>query len=505
MRGTAATDNQNSATAGILGRNAFWLGTATAASMVASFLYVTRMAAYLGPTEFGRYSLIVAVAGWLVSVGQGGGTTALILLSAQHPDEGRNLLRPGVLIQIGVGFTAVAVGWLVVWRLTHDPRLLAPTILYGVASTAVLMLSVPVSIHRGLNRMQWAWVPSVAQILTLALFPLVIWSRGGLAASIACNTVACAAVCLFILPLSSRFLPNAPAERRTSLPRALIGSSLALWVVAALQWIHWKIGLLVVQSLAGSHDVGIYSAGLRITESMRVFPWFILMTVFPSIARYAHDDPQRAMLMVQKGLRLLMLAAFPIASVVVLLSGRLVGGIYTHEFDSAAGVLRLAALGFIPGCAHWVFLNTLIAFRAHLALIKAYTASIIVQAIVSALLVRQWGAQGAAVGGALGETLAAVICGYYLGRLAGKTTDAVTPRLMLLGACMVAFALTKTQLTVPAALLWAGLLCLPYLAAAFFIRAITISETLALLRRCFRLGGRPQPALARSPLLPQDT
>jgi len=76
MRDTPATDNRNAGTAGILGRNAFWLGTATAVSMAASFLYVTRMAAYIGPTEFGRYSLIVAVAGWLVSVGQGGGATA---------------------------------------------------------------------------------------------------------------------------------------------------------------------------------------------------------------------------------------------------------------------------------------------------------------------------------------------------------------------------------------------------------------------------------------------
>jgi PST family polysaccharide transporter len=473
--------------------------------MAASFLYVTRMAAYIGPTEFGRYSLIVAVAGWLVSVGQGGGATALILLSAQHPEQSRNLLRPGVLIQIGVGFIAVTVGWLAVWRLTHDARLLAPTMLFGAASTAVLVLSVPISIHRGLNRMQWAWAPTLAQILTVALFPLVVWSRGGLSAAIACNTVACAAVCLITIPFSSKLLPNASGAKLSSLPRALIGSSLALWLVTALQWIHWKVGLLVVQTLAGSHDVGIYSAGLRIVESMRVFPWFILMTVLPSIARYAHVDPPRAMLMVRQGLRLLMLAAFPITAVVALLSWRVVGGIYTHEFEPAADVLRLAALGFIPGCAHWVFLNALVAFRAHSALIKAYSASILMQAIISALLVQHWGARGAAVGSALGETLAAFICGYFLARLAGKPIDAVTPRLMLLGACMVAYVLTKPRLNVPAALLWSGAVCAVYLAAAFFIRAISVSETLALLRRCLWLGRRPQPALQSAPLLPQDT
>jgi O-antigen/teichoic acid export membrane protein len=485
------------------GRNAMWLGSATAGGMLASFLYVTWMARYLGPSDFGRYSLIVAVTGWLISVGQGGGTTALIVLTAQDPGRRRDFLKPGVMIQLAVGLTAVMVGWVAIWYSTHDARLLAPTLWYGLASTAQLIFSVPTSIQRGLDHMEWAWALAIAQILTLALIPVLAWFHAGLTATVAANASACCAVCLFVLPLSWRLIKSPPAANKAPILRSLIASSAGLWIVTALQWIHWKTGLLIVQTLAGSHAVGIYSAGIRVVEALRIVPWLVLMVILPSLAKCADDDRRRAGPLVRNSLRFLMVLAFPIASVLILFAPRLMGGIYTQEFASSSTVFRLAALGFIPGCAHWVFLNALVAFRAHLALIKAYSASIAVQSITSALLMRRFGPPGAVIAGILAELLVAVICGLCVARLVGTPMDAATLRLVPAGVCIVACSVARAAAG-PVALWWALALCSLYFVAAFSVRAITCSELLALLRRFLVPHEKSDDLVKRAALVPED-
>ena len=49
----------------------------------------TEVARYLGPADFGRFALVVGVAGMLTSMAQGGGSTALVVIAAEDPDRAR--------------------------------------------------------------------------------------------------------------------------------------------------------------------------------------------------------------------------------------------------------------------------------------------------------------------------------------------------------------------------------------------------------------------------------
>ena len=70
-----------------LANNVLWLGIATGVSMVASLGYGLVVARTLGPFEFGRFALVVGVGSWLVSLSQGAGSTALIVVAAEDPQR----------------------------------------------------------------------------------------------------------------------------------------------------------------------------------------------------------------------------------------------------------------------------------------------------------------------------------------------------------------------------------------------------------------------------------
>ena len=98
----------------VIRRNLVWLATTTVGSMVASLVYGILVARYLGPVDFGHFALVVGVGGILTSMAQGGGSTALVVMAAQEPQQAGRLLWPGVVVQGGVGILTAVVSMPVV-------------------------------------------------------------------------------------------------------------------------------------------------------------------------------------------------------------------------------------------------------------------------------------------------------------------------------------------------------------------------------------------------------
>jgi O-antigen/teichoic acid export membrane protein len=401
----------------VVRRNLLWLGTTTFGSMAASLVYGILLARYLGPADFGRFALVVGVGGMLTSMAQGGGSTALVVVAAQERQAAGRLLWPGVIVQGTVGVVAALVSIPVIWILSGDARLIAPSAIYGIGNLAVLLIAVPVSIYRGLDRMEWGLAPTAASFGILVLTAAVVALKLGFTATIVANTVAQAAVLGFVLPWAAK---NLASQRWTlALVSRVWCASVALWAVTLVQAVHWRVGLLTVQSLSGSYQVGLYSAAAKLVENLRAIPWFLFMAVLPAFVQTVQTDRTGLKDLVQRALRYALVLAFPLSVILVILSQLVVSVLYTAEYAASVAVLRICALGLVPLFAHWVFLNALVSLRMERQLIYVYLISVLVEGGLNTLLVPRWGATGAAAGYVIGESAVALIAGFYVADAVG--------------------------------------------------------------------------------------
>src|ERR1700730_11220332 len=90
-------------------KNIFWLGCATGGSLITSLIYGLLAARYLGPADFGRFSLIVGIGALMSNLAQGAGTSVLTVLTAQQYRSAGALMMPGILSQALVGTACLAL------------------------------------------------------------------------------------------------------------------------------------------------------------------------------------------------------------------------------------------------------------------------------------------------------------------------------------------------------------------------------------------------------------
>jgi O-antigen/teichoic acid export membrane protein len=455
----------------IIWRNVMWLAITTLSSIGSNFLYALLVARYLGPFNFGRFSLVVGIGGWLIALAQGSGTTALMVLTAQK-NKTSQLFWPGIAIQLGIGIASMAISVPFTWILGHDLGMLIPAVLYAFANISFLMISVPVSIYRGLDKMEWGIAFPVSGILLVGLMILVKKWDIGFSATLAANTVSQLLVCLVVVPLAINSL--GPFEWNRDVFIRLLKASAALWGVTIFQSLHWRVGIFALQMLAGSYPLGVYSAAFKLIDGLRAIPWFLLMAVLPAFARAGQSRQNELSYLVNNSVRYVLIVAFPLTICLVLLAPWIIQLIYTPSFFPAEKLLQIAALSLPAIFIHMAILNAMISMNLERPLMMLYAVSIILESMLDFVSIPIWGATGAIWGYIITECVLAALMIFFIYR---KNVRVVSLKVMsagFIGGITLLFAYRVPPMISP--LFWALVLCILFYVGLIGCRVLTLQE-----------------------------
>ena len=123
-----------------------------------------------------------------------------------------------------------------------------------------------------------------------------------------------------------------PVLLRASLPFGLIGFALGL---------SYKFDSVLLNIFRSDAETGWYNAAYNLVFSAAVLSNVFNAALYPSLTREAMRAPERLPLVLERGLRYLMLAALPIAVGVSLLADKLVAFLFQAGFEPAAPILRI--------------------------------------------------------------------------------------------------------------------------------------------------------------------
>lgn len=379
--------------------NSIWLGLAFGGSKFFTIILNAIAGRVLGPAGFGLIGIASALAevGKLVS---GAGLDFLVAREvASKPACAPRLAHDVALVKLANAAVVYVLLAFVVATLDYPPVLLPLVLILGSALFLENLSDLLDAVFQGVQRMR---VTTVAFLVSGAVLLAT-----GTAALLGGLGLRAYALC-FAAGFATRFMVMFTAARRARLielgrrgvergeARRLVFASLPLLASTGLALIFHRMDLLMLGKLETAAAVGLYTAAIRVIDSVVLVPRVLGTALYPTLRQNLEQDPQAARVLLTESSRITLAVCSGIAVMVWVLAPwalRLTPG---PEFVPAAEVLRLLSFGIVlQGMAH-VVARLLLAIDAERDFLFAVTVSLLLNFGLNLYLIPRFGIVGAA-------------------------------------------------------------------------------------------------------------
>lgn len=367
------------------------------------------LARYLGPSEFGILSYVLAFAAVFATLASLGLDSVVIRELVANAGAREEILGTTFVIKFASGALMVPLAVLCIYMLR--PNLPQLHLFVAILVGATAFLSFDVIDYWFQARVQTKYIVlarSAAFSICAALrIAMILW----LAPLTAFVILAAIDTVLMGISLAAVYRINVGPIKawRFSTARAklLIDDSWPLMLSALAIMIYMKVDQVMIGQMLDDKAVGIYAAAVRLVEIWYVIPMLIATTIFPTLYRTRQEDRSRYLARLQHFIDLMAVVAFVIAISVTLTAEILLEWLFGHEFAEAASVLRIYAwslvfLFLLVGTGQYLIAEnkTRFAFARNLA-------GMVVNVSLNAVLIPLYGIEGAAWASLAGYAVAA--------------------------------------------------------------------------------------------------
>ena len=357
-------------------RNSGWLLFDAIVRGASTFLVVAWVARYLGPTEFGELSYVIAYLGFFQVVANLGMDTIVVREIAKLPpnsnksfkkspqnsliviNNSKSQLSSKIGETLGAAFTLRLIVGTISWIVAVGGMV----VLYGWGSKNVLLTALAGSclVFQAANTID-LWFQSQNQswrtvmvrfaaflisnglriIFILAKLPLVFFAVAifieflvtAVALSYAYKQFSCGSA--WVLKIKNIGLELF----KESLPFILSGLSIAIYM---------RIDQVMVRNMLGDEVLGIYSSALALTSLWYVIPSIICTSVLPTITLIKSRDHKLFLKQIVRIFRILIAISISVSGIVLWQSDNLVYFFYGNKYSLGSDILKILIFTTIP-------------------------------------------------------------------------------------------------------------------------------------------------------------
>ncbi len=396
-----------------------------AASGALSTVAVARL---LGPGGAGAYAIALSLLTILTSFGAAGldaGITYFVGSGRWAPWAAFVRTQAAAL---GLGLAMVGVGLLA--------RLAAPSAFAGLDTDLVLIAligmpfalswlysaSLAVALSRYEAYVAFPVIQAVAMVAAVTALCAAIDLKGAVIGLAASQAVAAAA------GIAWAFRNVRPLERRPS-SEGIVAEALRFgmktYPANVLALLNFRLDLLLLNALATTADVGLYSVAVSVTSVMWLLPRALSSVVFPRVAQLSAGDSREERdhreMVEEKSVRHVVLITVLVAAVLALALVGLVKPVYGDDFGDAVvlGLILLPGVSLL-GVGNVLFATILGRGRPAYSLYSSLIATPLTMALYLALI-PPFDATGAALASTASYTLTFLLAVHYYRRATGRS------------------------------------------------------------------------------------
>tara|TARA_R110001599_G_scaffold351822_1_gene584795 strand:+ start:130553 stop:131707 length:1155 start_codon:yes stop_codon:yes gene_type:complete len=191
--------------------------------------------------------------------------------------------------------------------------------------------------------------------------------------------------------------------------KTLILDSLPLMLSGLAVMIYMRIDQVMLGSMIGNEEVGVYSAAVQLSEAAYFIPMAVVASVFPAIIAAKSENDAVYQYRTAKLYDTLVLIACAIALPVSLFANHIIGFLYGNAFLGAGNILALHIWGAVfvflgVASSNWFILENLQKMAFYRAALGA-----IINVAANYVLIPKYGGLGAAAGTVLSQFFAAYL------------------------------------------------------------------------------------------------
>ena len=373
-------------------------------------LAASLMIRHLGVVDWGRYvtvTSLLAIIGGLSEAGLSsiGAREYVTRDGAERERLLRNLLGLRIVIT-GLGVVA-AVVFAVIAGYTSVQ--VTGVVLAGIAlllSVAQQMYMVPL-----VTALKIGWVTGIdlaRQALTVLGVVGVVAAGAGLLGFLAVPLPVSIAVLILTIVLVRGLIPFRPAFEGSEWKHVL-QLTVVYSAAAAVASIYVSLTVVIASLLATGKELGYYGASFRIFSVLTVVPLITVNLAFPIVARAAHHDLARLKYVMQRMFEAAVIFGTWLSVATVLGAHFAIEVVAGPGFGPAVAVLQIQGAALLGTFLTVTWGTGLLALHRHSTLLIANLLGLGTSALVTVLLVPDYGAKGAAIATLAGEFLLAAV------------------------------------------------------------------------------------------------
>ncbi|MDZ7261181.1 MAG: flippase [candidate division KSB1 bacterium] len=322
--------------------NSVLLMTTEILSRVIRMALVVFSARLLGDENYGKFSFALAFTILFLILADLGIHQLLVRELARKPEQVKKYLGNALVIK----FFLSALNLLLIFTIiqfTHKPHEVVVTV-YILAVYQILgsFGELFKSVFQAFQQMKYDALSTLLQaVLDTALGISILYFGGdfrALAWMYLLGSVINLGFCMTIIV--RKFTP---LSLNVDLPliKFLFREGLPFGILFFFAMMYTYISSVMLSLMVNDQVVGWYNAAYRLVFAMLFIPTGTMKAVFPALSKYYKDSPENFIRLFEKTFKAMFFIGFSLASLISLLSDKIILLLYGKEYINAAGALRI--------------------------------------------------------------------------------------------------------------------------------------------------------------------
>jgi len=392
--------------------NTFWMMVEQAVRMLASVLIGIYVARYLGPEDFGTLSYAMAISAFIMAISRMGMDAILVRELVKNP--GKELSFMGTAFWLMFSMSLILyVGVLLYCLISDDSWDLK---IYLLIITAGGLFSTFLIIDYFYQSRLQSKYPAITKTIAITLVSIFKLTLIFIKADLMWFVIAAFLDHFILAALLTRLFLKKQKQLffcyfSTHHAKQMLQSAFPMILSAVAVLIYMRIDQIMIKSMLGVEQVGIYTAGIKIYEAWIAFPYVLTMSLLPALTALKKDDPtgQHYLLHFKQLFSAIFWISIVVAIFVTLISKQLISltfGIKYLESVNIVNITMWTAVFTAIGSVSARYFN--IEKMEKKIAIRTFMAAIL-NIILNFFLIPQYGIEGAAI-----STLICTIFSNYL-------------------------------------------------------------------------------------------
>ncbi|MDP8262263.1 MAG: flippase [Candidatus Ancaeobacter aquaticus] len=368
---------------------------------ISSIILLFFFSRYLGATGFGLYSFIFFYVGLFGSLTDLGVKTTLVRELARPRQRKELYLGNSIILAITGTVAALCLSIAISFVAGYTSNVKA---LIALASLSLVFSfrdltfrQIYESVFQVNLKMEYPTIiNALNEILVVFSCLAVIMLKGSLGTLICVYVLGYVPGFICIIVYANKCMRPVFSLNKTVM-KEIIKLCFPLGMAVALTSVYDKIGGVLLQVFKGSEAVGYYSVAYRVSVSLKIIPFALMISLFPLLSEYYAHDRGKFLKYFNAAVKYILLIALPMGVIVTLFSEQIVVLVSGKSFIESATSLVYMIWAVVFLFITIVFFYTLISMNKQVLALFISGVMLTMNVILNIILIQKWSYVGASI------------------------------------------------------------------------------------------------------------